>query len=89
MIGFLLGSPSLSSVRFRHPITLIRYADKRIFNTTCNEIVHRKEQLANRIKTIPLQMFTFFKFTFAKRRIKCSTLFFRGEKICHTNTMQP
>ena len=34
MIGFLLGSPSLSSVRFRHPITLIRYADKRIFNTT-------------------------------------------------------
>ena len=49
----------------------------------CNEIVHRKEQLANRIKTIPLQMFTFFKFTFAKRRIKCSTLFSRGKNMSY------
>ena len=49
---FLTSSFALwvSLVHFRHPIMLLRYADKRIVN---KESVHRKEQLATRINTIP------------------------------------
>ena len=62
--------PSLSSVRFRYPISLLRYADKRNFNI--NKVYIEMNNLQLELIRYRKKMLSLFTFTFAKRLIQCN-----------------
>ena len=69
MIAFLL-CPSVPLVRFRHPIALLRYADKRIVNIM--KVYIGRNNLQLELIRYRNKRLTLFTITFAERRFQCN-----------------